>query len=206
MRTTDGYLQRKTVHFNVEQDKRFTSLKDKALSTISVKQCAVHCQINGCCAASYQNDTNKCYMKIVDCFYHTNWTLKWNLIVPKFKKVLIEDTKSWEDAKNHCVTIGGNLAEVKGTPEHEYILNLLSGTSSLYVWIGGHHHIDSGKWIWNTTSDEILVPHKEWPWEKSRPDNHGGNQHCLTYCHFQGLGYLWDDRECTRTNSFICDL
>ncbi|CAC5397707.1 unnamed protein product [Mytilus coruscus] len=115
-------------------------------------------------------------------------------------------SSTWIGRENHCVTIGGNLAEVKGTPEHEYILNLLSGTSSLYVWIGGRHHIDSGKWIWNTTSEEILVPHKEWPWEKLRPDNHGGNQHCLTYCHFPGLGYLWDDRECTSTNSFICDL
>ncbi|XP_071156152.1 perlucin-like [Mytilus edulis] len=207
IRTTDSFLQRQKGHFKVEQYKRFTSIIDEKLSITSVKQCAVHCQTNGCCAASYNNVTNTCYMEIVNCFYHTYWTEKWDLIVPNFKKVLIEDKKSWKDAKNHCITIGGNLAEVKSTAEHEYILNLISGINSTYVWIGGYHHIDSGKWIWNTSSTEISVPDKEWPWGEGRPDNYKGNQHCLVYCKFLlPLRFLWDDRECESTNNFICDM
>lgn len=71
-------------------------------------------------------DTYHLQIRIANCFYNAEYYDNLPLSVVVF---IIECLFKYIrlSLQNHCITIGGNLAEVKSTAEHEYILNLISG-------------------------------------------------------------------------------
>ena len=57
--------------------------------------------------------------------------------------------KTWVNAEDECLTVGGHLASVHSSQENMFLQSLASGDS---FWLGGYH-TGEGDWVWSDLSD-----------------------------------------------------
>ncbi|KAM9750923.1 galactose-specific lectin nattectin-like [Menidia menidia] len=107
-------------------------------------------------------------------------------------------TKTWIDAENHCLSIGGNLASIHSAEENKFLSDLVLRVTGVrrYTWIGGFDAVGEKTWLWSDGS-----PAKYFNWSKGQPDNYGGNEHCLD---MNFGGPFWNDRPCDHKIHFLC--
>ena len=104
--------------------------------------------------------------------------------------------KSWTDAQQHCINVGGHLMEVKAHEEFEKALQFRNELDDF--WLGGNDIQDEGVWIWDS-NDEMMNRNRFW--ENDQPNNLEADQHCL-----QMYSGGFNDRSCTILKSFVCEI
>jgi len=97
---------------------------------------------------------------------------------------IIDQKKSWTEAKKYCETKGGYLATIKDANEQAFIKDLLmkNGSKRVY-WIGGYCSYDR---IWKWVTNE---PMNYTNWGPVSPNNYTGNENEL---YIIGQQYTWD--------------
>ncbi|XP_042879263.1 perlucin-like [Penaeus japonicus] len=103
---------------------------------------------------------------------------------------------TWPQARHVCQGMGGDLAE----PKHLYALQtyLAQTYGPGYFWVGGTDADTEGRWHW--VSGRPLDPVD---WLFSRPDNLGGDEHCLEIV-MSDYPKLFNDETCSIAQRFIC--
>ncbi|XP_047668804.1 C-type lectin lectoxin-Thr1-like [Tachysurus fulvidraco] len=111
------------------------------------------------------------------------------------KYYLIQQSKTWNDAKAFCRATYTDLAIIKTNEEIAQIQNV-SQTQQFKsnAWIGLYTNIN--KWQW-TLDNEPLGSFK--PWANGEPDNWLVNERCV------GIGSMvWYDARCEWQRPFVC--
>ena len=103
---------------------------------------------------------------------------------------------SYNDATNHCKSIGGYVAIIRSAEDNEYVKNVSNGQE---VWIGVNDIKQEGKWV---NSDEVTPVTKTF-WNTGEPNNSNGNEDCTTSKHG-----AWNDIACAGQNkyAFVCTI
>ena len=109
---------------------------------------------------------------------------------------LIEETKSWDDAKAYCESLGGTLVCVGSAEENAFVQSLIPEDSG--CWLGATDEGHEGDWRWVDGSDFEYED-----WERGQPDNYEDRQHHMVV----KQGGRWDDfwpRDAS-ADCFICE-
>ncbi|MBN1656331.1 MAG: C-type lectin domain-containing protein [Deltaproteobacteria bacterium] len=59
--------------------------------------------------------------------------------------------RNWQQARDKCLAVGGDLAIVETAAENDYIQTALTESS----WIGATDESVEGQWIWAKTSEQF---------------------------------------------------
>jgi len=101
--------------------------------------------------------------------------------------LLIDGGLTWEQARTHAQSLGGDLATIPNQTAQNFILNnLISQGVKNYYWIGGYRIANTGvnQFAWVTGE-----PMNFTAWDANEPNNLGGNEnHIMIYSHG-----LWND-------------
>ncbi|XP_016517430.1 galactose-specific lectin nattectin-like [Poecilia formosa] len=95
------------------------------------------------------------------------------------------DHKSWSDAEDFCISVGGNLASIHSYEENSFLSDMVKRATGLHqvTWAGGYDGIT----VINFVS---LFKHNRWRWSDGsafkyshfaprKPDNYGNAEDCL---------------------------
>jgi len=109
-----------------------------------------------------------------------------------------DDAKSFQEAEDYCVSLGGNLASSLSLSENIYIGGLVSAASRPYWWIGaqcadGTACTSDDRWAWTDGST--------WTYENWVTDN--GSNGCAFY---ERSSRKWRSWSCTSTFPFVCKI
>jgi hypothetical protein len=114
-------------------------------------------------------------------------------------------TKTWQQARAYCASLGGHLATITSAQEQAFIKTL--GCKKNYnYWLGATDAAKEGTWKW--------VTGEKWSyqaWGSNQPDNSqlktGVTENYLQFC--VNWGYLWNDSDNTQDSTasigFICE-
>jgi len=100
---------------------------------------------------------------------------------------------SWEAAELHCQNwlSGAHLASVHSPEEQAFIVD----NYPKHIWLGGTDISQEGTWDWTDGT-----PFDYSDWYPGEPNNHGGNQDCLS----ERKEHKWDDDGCEKEQFFLC--
>lgn len=135
--------------------------------------------------------------------------------------------KTFEQAQRICRDIdNGNIARISSSFEFNFADDFMksNGFVEFFIWVGLQRPLDSELNILdpldptlfsfvdevdnNTFYAEPLV----FPWDKTQPNNFGGNQSCVTWSRFSAvsdnqndvLPNTWNDEQCDDTSRILC--
>ena len=134
------------------------------------------------------------------------------------------ERRRWEDARQHCIQLGGKLAEPRSAVEQDMVRRAAQAAGRPYLWLGGSEHGSPGTWVWANDS----VPfwwgmsaalggyanegaYTNWrPGNANRcpPINCGEPNSAVTDVQCLQLhdnGY-WDDTDCSILRESVCEL
>jgi hypothetical protein len=116
------------------------------------------------------------------------------------------ELKTWHDARNDCISQGGDLAVVDSSLKQEILERLLEPDQS--YWIGGTDETEEDTWKWVNGNDFWIGNASGYQtgyhnWRYHQPDNHNGSQNYAKI--WGGFSYRWDDGYSTDTEYYICE-
>ncbi|XP_065145786.2 galactose-specific lectin nattectin-like [Paramisgurnus dabryanus] len=100
----------------------------------------------------------------------------------------------WITAEKNCQSIDANLASVRSTMEHNFLLSLVSADTR--AWIGGHDAETDGHWLWSDGSQFDFTS-----WCPGEPII-GDKEHCLEINFTNNR--CWNDQLCSYIMNYIC--
>ena len=108
---------------------------------------------------------------------------------------------SWENARKHCVSLGGDLTSISDQAENNKIVALIdqSGIDEL-LWIGANDLRKEGTFTW---SDGKAFAFSNW--NPGEPNNYRGAEDCVHF-HIKNSERRWNDYPCSIVLGFICKL
>ena len=104
-------------------------------------------------------------------------------------------TKKQSDARQHCQSLGGDLAIIKSENQNNFIFNLIQSQNTFTkwgAWIGMERKSD-GKFYW---IDNTPVEGSYSIWAGGEPNNAGGSENCVQMYGNDRLGKTWNDFSC----------
>lgn len=113
---------------------------------------------------------------------------------------------SWQDARSHCQTIGGDLVSITSAGEQSAVYNGLVGTNRSDLWIGLSDIAQEGLFKLVDGSTPTYTN-----WYPGNPDDGYSNEDCaeMNYGDYAHDGH-WNDFPCDngygRVTGFICEL
>ena len=107
---------------------------------------------------------------------------------------------SWENARKHCLFLGGDLTSISDQAENNKIVALIdrSGIDEV-LWIGANDRRKEGTFEW---TDGKAFPFSNW---NSGEPNNSGNEDCA-HVHIRRYKRRWNDEKCYGNLGFICKL
>ncbi|XP_043935574.1 CD209 antigen-like protein E [Protopterus annectens] len=111
-------------------------------------------------------------------------------------------TLNWSDSRNACLSMKADLVVINSEAEQIFLKNS-SVINNKPFWIGFTDQKEEGKWCWvddpacNTTGARF--------WYQNNPDNHDNNENCATENYNEGTWSTWNDDNCQRSYSWICE-
>ena len=104
-------------------------------------------------------------------------------------------TGKQSDARQHCQSLGGDLAIIKSENQNDFIFNLIQSQNTFTkwgAWIGMERKSD-GKFYWidNTPAEGSYSI-----WSGGEPNNHGGSENCVQMYGNDALAKKWNDLPC----------
>ncbi|KAM3599721.1 uncharacterized protein V6R79_010309 [Siganus canaliculatus] len=116
-----------------------------------------------------------------------------------FHNVDWSQKKSWEGAREDCVSRGGDLASIHSQEEESFLALYSKGSSK---WIGLKHNAVEGGYSW---SDGTPLSHTNWGPEE--PNNHEGREECVEMVSTTNGSYSWwNDLNCDAHQDWICEI
>ncbi|XP_032422573.1 galactose-specific lectin nattectin-like isoform X1 [Xiphophorus hellerii] len=106
--------------------------------------------------------------------------------------------RTWSDAEEFCISIGGNLASIHNNEENSFLSDMVvrdTGSPAI-TWVGGYDAITEGQWLWSDGSKFDYTS-----FAIGEPDNIQQSEHCLEMNY---IVYKWNDRSCNQPWPFIC--
>ncbi|KAL4219629.1 hypothetical protein ACF0H5_022201 [Mactra antiquata] len=110
------------------------------------------------------------------------------------------DQKSWSDAVEMCLLLGGGLVEIDDEDEQTFLQKKTADIGRMY-WIGLNDIDNEGQWTWNYT-DSALNETSYTNWRPKNPDNFTS----LDDCTLMFPSGQWVDIVCTFVSYYICEL
>ena len=95
--------------------------------------------------------------------------------------LLIEEYKTWIEAKIDCKSRGGHLVTISSQEENDFVMNLIKSDS---VWIGFTDESIEGSWQW-VTGESVTYTN----WSQDEPNDDSGEEN---YAEMDSSGY-WND-------------
>ncbi|KAG2487945.1 hypothetical protein HYH03_013524 [Edaphochlamys debaryana] len=140
--------------------------------------------------------------------------------------MLFQVRKTWEDAREHCKALRGDLAAITTRAEASTVYSLLTGWAisgqlgesdiysgrDVFVWLGGNDAEQEGRFVWANSSAELTYT----AWAGGQPDGRFGGEDCLAASirlagssgaglrQVQGSESQWFDMGCTLALPFVC--
>ena len=87
----------------------------------------------------------------------------------------IDDPLTWSEAKTAAEELGGYLATITSTDEHDFTLQFSPGGAPGVTHIGARQNPKTGEWFWITGETWGYTS-----WYPGEPNNNGGNEDYLT--------------------------
>ena len=177
----------------------------------SLKKGAIYCTTTGSGDIQEKRKVEKkggCVFFVIDCIYDNPHflffsTLDW--IPIDEKHYLFVDSKlSFEDAANHCKTLGGKLFEPRNPATYEKVYEIAKKLGTL-GWIGIEDLKTEGKFVYHSTQEALSFSQ----WSSGNPNNHAnyGGENCAElYWHRGAKGGQWmNDGNCDNEYKSICE-
>lgn len=124
---------------------------------------------------------------------------------------LSADIKNWTIARDECVGLNGDLANVYSYADQEFLYNLIRNNRTYMnnwaAWIGLNDLVDEGHFVW-VNGEDIGVAY----WGGVNPDNaipvwdkKKRGQDCVTIEAQWDVNKSWDDVICWGPRNYICE-
>ncbi|XP_071838886.1 uncharacterized protein [Apostichopus japonicus] len=104
---------------------------------------------------------------------------------------------SWDEAREACHELDGDLVSIDQPGEDEWLIGQLSGVLALY-WIGLLDSTGSGNFVW---SDGSAYDPTTAYWASSEPPS-TGHRTCVVIDSLMGD---WSDQDCSSKENYICE-
>ncbi|KAK2919414.1 C-type lectin domain family 4 member M-like [Channa argus] len=109
------------------------------------------------------------------------------------------EKKTWSKSREHCQSMGADLAIIKTQEEMEFVNGLYSADKE--VWIGLTDEGVEGHWRW---VDGTLL--NKTFWAKGQPNSYDGrNQDCVEFWHRATSRGEWNDENCNVEQNWMCE-
>jgi len=121
----------------------------------------------------------------------------------KCYKVVDHDLKTFKEAQTYCASEGGTLAMPKTDQQQDFIEILMQQSHSETFWIGLDDLEEEKVHRW---ADGKLLDYKNGDYNrylKGHPDKMYQTEDCVENIKSRG-GFYWNDENCAKVNSFIC--
>ena len=104
---------------------------------------------------------------------------------------------NWENARNYCLSYGGDLVSVSSRSETDFINSHKSKAENEYFWIGLNDRHEENVFVWSdgTPYDKSIYSN----WLPNEP-NSQGDEDCVDLYPTQ-----WNDNSCVKEKSYICE-
>ncbi|XP_064077742.1 uncharacterized protein LOC135195414 isoform X2 [Macrobrachium nipponense] len=97
----------------------------------------------------------------------------------------------WPEARQFCLSIGGDLAAIKGFVDHDKLLGYMQKAHlTTDFWIGGRFDVDTNSWSWVLDDTPLPLGAPFW----------AARCAAMTYEHY----YYYTDEECQENRSPLC--
>ncbi|XP_038588174.1 type-2 ice-structuring protein-like isoform X2 [Micropterus salmoides] len=112
--------------------------------------------------------------------------------------LFVPRTMTWAQAERNCLSLGANLASVRGAEEYHGIKRLVADKThgNSQTWLGGSDSEEERVWFWSDGT-----PFTFSYWCRGEPNN-DGYQHCLQMNY--GGDKCWDDTKCHYHLQSVC--
>ncbi len=113
---------------------------------------------------------------------------------PNQKAYLIceNSKKSWQEANYFCHNLGGKLVEIDSQELDDFLTSKISSD----CYIGLTDLKEEGDFVWKSGMISDFLN-----WDNNQPDNYKDNENCVTI----RKNGNWNDLNCSRKASFICE-
>jgi len=111
---------------------------------------------------------------------------------------LIEDSLTWNEAREKCLAMGGHLVTITNADEQTAVAALAHKGNRAGYWIGLSDAKTVGVYRWVT--DEIYRYNH---WCPGEPNNTGGKEH---YVELSSVNGLWNDNSDSAIDGYICEI
>ncbi|MHA2028249.1 MAG: lectin-like protein, partial [Candidatus Kariarchaeaceae archaeon] len=111
---------------------------------------------------------------------------------------LIQEWRSWSDAKIDCEARGGYLVTITSQEENDFITNLIGSNN---IWIGFTDEVTEGDWQW-VTGEQVTYTN----WGGGNPDDWDvGEDYAEMGSSEYWLGIHWNDCPTGMGNYYVCE-
>ena len=84
------------------------------------------------------------------------------------------ERKTWDDAQQHCLSLGRRLMEVRSQDDNDRAMQIISEPNGInHIWLGGNA-IQDDIWIWNSDGERINLDQF---WQDGEPNS--SHEDCL---------------------------
>ncbi|XP_052799392.1 type-2 ice-structuring protein-like [Mya arenaria] len=109
---------------------------------------------------------------------------------------------NWNNAEDHCISLGGHLATVRTIEEHQFIVENRP-LPNRFLWIGGKRSSTVvSTFVW--ANGEPWDFHHWSPFEPSKEE-----EECVDIYNYKAdpaqYGDTWNDRMCSELDPFVCE-
>ncbi|KAG2458572.1 MRC1 protein, partial [Polypterus senegalus] len=115
-----------------------------------------------------------------------------------FKKE-IRNRKTWHEARDYCISRGGNLLSVHSQEEQNKIYSSIGYYYNEAAWIGLNNLDPGAGYVWSNGR-----PTNFENWAYGEPNNFNGAENCAEMS--LSTLMLWNDRHCESYNNWFCEL
>ncbi|XP_034558610.1 macrophage mannose receptor 1-like [Notolabrus celidotus] len=124
----------------------------------------------------------------------------WKKLNSKCYTIINKQRKTWDEARTHCKSMGGNLASILSRHEHVFLTTTIAKAPTTDLWIGLNTR-NSYEWYW---TDGRPCQYNNW---RLSPNYHhmsrGIGQCIVLTSDNQDLG-SWRSKSCNDTNGYVC--
>uniref|UniRef100_A0A3B3ZBC8 C-type lectin domain-containing protein n=1 Tax=Periophthalmus magnuspinnatus TaxID=409849 RepID=A0A3B3ZBC8_9GOBI len=108
----------------------------------------------------------------------------------------INESKSWEEARNFCSINYTDLATVENMDDTEMLIEVGAGAGA---WIGLYNRTEVNRvWLWSLPGLEF--DESDVNWKNKEPNDEGGVENCV----YIDNSKMWHDGGCEAKRCFIC--
>ncbi|XP_060579605.1 lactose-binding lectin l-2-like [Ruditapes philippinarum] len=193
-----------TMHTDLEGFTCPAMNKDFEEEKLNVMQCLLVCADSSSCFGVFHDEAD---MHCVGC----NDTFLTNSSAPSrdgmqyFKRqayMLVTEEKSWPNARLHCQTLGGHLADITSEEEEIYIEDQILGSDyTSDTWIGASRKTLGGIYYWE---DGTLLTDHYVKWGQDQPwDNR--DEKCAALSWMREMTWTWHDYYCQYLFRSLCE-